>query len=46
LGIPGKPELSTEYPTGIPYVIVNGKIVVDNRSHTGERPGYVLTLKE
>jgi N-acyl-D-amino-acid deacylase len=46
LGILGKPEISTEYPTGIPYVIVNGKIVVENGSHTGERPGFVLTLKE
>jgi N-acyl-D-amino-acid deacylase len=30
------------YPTGIDYVIVNGKIVIDKGEHTGARPGKVL----
>ena len=31
-----------QYPVGIDYVIVNGKIVVDHGEHTGELPGKVL----
>ena len=31
-----------QYPTGIDYVIVNGKIVVDHGQHSGELPGKVL----
>jgi len=30
------------YATGIPYVIVNGVVVVKNGSHTGAKPGVVL----
>jgi N-acyl-D-aspartate/D-glutamate deacylase len=30
------------YPTGIEYVLVNGKIVIDHGAHTGQRPGHVL----
>ena len=30
------------YPTGIPYVIVNGVVVVDHGQHTGARPGMPL----
>ena len=30
------------YPVGIPTVIVNGKVVLDNGRHTGERPGVVI----
>jgi N-acyl-D-amino-acid deacylase len=30
------------YATGIPYVIVNGVIVVKDGAHTGARPGVVL----
>jgi N-acyl-D-amino-acid deacylase len=30
------------YPEGIPYVIVNGKVVVDNGRHTGMLAGQVL----
>lgn len=29
-------------PDGIPYVLVNGSIVVENSKHTGARPGKVL----
>jgi N-acyl-D-aspartate/D-glutamate deacylase len=30
------------YPEGIPYVFVNGKLVVKDRQHTGATPGKVL----
>jgi dihydroorotase/N-acyl-D-amino-acid deacylase len=30
------------YPTGIPYVIVNGVVVIDQGQHTGARPGKPL----
>ena len=30
------------YPEGIDYVLVNGRIVIDNGTHTGARPGHVL----
>lgn len=30
------------YPKGIPYVIVNGNLVVENSKHTGARPGHVI----
>ncbi|MFO7865932.1 MAG: D-aminoacylase [Candidatus Aminicenantes bacterium] len=31
-----------QYPEGIPYVLVNGKLVVDEAKHTGVRSGRVL----
>ena len=31
-----------QYPVGIDYVIVNGKVVVDHGEHTGELPGKIL----
>jgi N-acyl-D-amino-acid deacylase len=31
-----------QYPVGIPTVIVNGRVVLDNERHTGERPGIVI----
>lgn len=31
-----------QYPKGIPYVIVNGKLVIENSEHTGALPGQVL----
>lgn len=31
-----------KYPEGIPYVIVNGKIVISNGEHTGAMPGKVI----
>lgn len=31
-----------QYPLGIPYVIVNGVVVIDNGKHTGAHPGRVL----
>jgi N-acyl-D-amino-acid deacylase len=30
------------YPHGIPYVVVNGELVIDDGAHTGARPGKVL----
>jgi N-acyl-D-amino-acid deacylase len=30
------------YPTGIPYVIVNGELVIENGEHTGRLPGRIL----
>lgn len=33
------------YPKGIPYVIVNGVLVVDHARHTGARPGRPLLGK-
>jgi dihydroorotase/N-acyl-D-amino-acid deacylase len=35
-------ENPTQYPVGIPFVIVNGEVVIDNGQHTGARPGRVL----
>ncbi len=31
-----------QYPTGIPYVLVNGRIVIDQEKFTGNLPGKVL----
>jgi len=31
-----------QYPYGIPYVIVNGVVVIDQGQHTGAKPGRVL----
>jgi len=31
-----------QYPLGIEYVLVNGRLVVKKGAHTGARPGYVL----
>ncbi|HZP48007.1 MAG TPA: D-aminoacylase [Vicinamibacterales bacterium] len=34
-----------QYPVGIPTVIVNGRVVLDNGRHTGARPGVVIRGK-
>jgi N-acyl-D-aspartate/D-glutamate deacylase len=31
-----------QYPAGINYVLVNGRIVIDGGNHTGARPGMAL----
>ena len=31
-----------QYPVGISTVVVNGRVVLDNGRHTGERPGIVI----
>jgi N-acyl-D-aspartate/D-glutamate deacylase len=35
-------EEPSQYPAGIPYVIVNGVVVIDQGQHTGAKPGRVL----
>lgn len=35
-------ENPLQYPVGIPYVIVNGIVVVNKGEHTGAQPGQVL----
>ena len=35
-------ENPMQYPVGIPYVIVNGVVVINKGEHTGARPGRVL----
>jgi N-acyl-D-aspartate/D-glutamate deacylase len=31
-----------QYSTGVEYVIVNGKVVLDKGQHTGAKPGTIL----
>ena len=45
LKILGHPAESSLFPQGMPYVLVNGTVVVDNNSHTGARTGIILTRK-
>lgn len=33
---------SMQYPEGINFVIVNGKVVIENGEHTGELPGKII----
>ncbi len=35
---------SAQYPDGIPFVIVNGRLVIKDGEHTGALPGEVLTV--
>ena len=35
-------ERPKSYPEGIPYVIVNGTVVIDQGQHTGAKPGRAL----
>jgi dihydroorotase/N-acyl-D-amino-acid deacylase len=35
-------ESPSQYPVGIPYVIVNGVVVINKGGHTGAKPGRVL----
>ncbi len=39
-------ENPSQFPEGIPYVLVNGKIVIDNDNHTGIKAGKVLKNTE
>ena len=34
-----------QFPLGIPYVIVNGQVVIDNGYHTGATPGRGLRIR-
>ena len=36
------PRQPKQFPLGIPYVIVNGQVVIDNGEHTGALPGCAL----
>jgi N-acyl-D-aspartate/D-glutamate deacylase len=31
-----------QYPVGIPYVIVNGELILDQGQTTGKKPGVIL----
>ena len=35
-------EKPKSYPEGIPYVVVNGVVVIDQGKHTGAKPGRVV----
>jgi N-acyl-D-amino-acid deacylase len=35
-------ERPHQYSTGIEYVFVNGKLVLEHETHTGEKPGQIL----
>ena len=35
-------EKPHQYATGVEYVVVNGKVVLDRGKHTGTRPGAIL----
>ncbi len=35
-----------QYPDGIPYVIVNGTIVIKENEHTGEMPGKIIKSQD
>jgi N-acyl-D-aspartate/D-glutamate deacylase len=35
-------ENPLQYPVGIPYVIINGMVVIDQGQHSGAKPGRVL----
>jgi N-acyl-D-amino-acid deacylase len=39
------PRQPKQFPLGIPYVIVNGKVVVDKGEHTGALPGRALRYR-
>jgi len=35
-------EKPHQYATGVEYVVVNGRLVLDHGNHTGARPGAIL----
>ncbi len=35
-------ENPQQYAKGVPFVLVNGTVVVNNGNHTGARPGKVI----
>jgi N-acyl-D-aspartate/D-glutamate deacylase len=39
-------EAPHRYPAGIPYVLVNGRVVIDGGEHTGALPGRVLSPRQ
>ena len=42
---PATYEAPHAYATGIPFVVVNGVVVVRDGEHTGARPGQIMTLE-
>src|ERR1043166_6911943 len=42
VGDPATYENPQQYAKGVPFVLVNGSIVVDKGNHTGARPGKVI----
>jgi N-acyl-D-amino-acid deacylase len=42
VGDPATYENPQQYAKGVPYVLVNGAVVIDNGQHTGARPGKVI----
>lgn len=39
-------ERPHQYPSGVDYVIENGKMVLDHQRHTGARPGVILKRQD
>jgi N-acyl-D-amino-acid deacylase len=39
-------EKPHQYATGVEYVIVNGRVVLDHGQHTGARPGVILKRQD
>jgi hypothetical protein len=39
---PATYENPQQYASGVPYVFVNGSVVIDNGRHTGARPGKAI----
>ena len=39
-------EKPHQYPSGVEYVIENGKMVLDHQRHTGARPGVILKRQD
>jgi N-acyl-D-aspartate/D-glutamate deacylase len=39
---PASYENPQQYAKGVPFVLVNGSVVIDNGNHTGARPGKVI----
>jgi N-acyl-D-amino-acid deacylase len=35
-------EKPHQYATGVSYVVVGGKVVLDKGKHTGARPGQII----
>jgi N-acyl-D-amino-acid deacylase len=38
-------EQPKQYATGIDYVIVNGRVVIEKGSHNGAKPGRILRMR-
>ena len=42
VGDPATYENPHQYAKGVSYVLINGRLVIDNGNHTGARPGKVI----